>query len=685
MSKYKFVFLYNFIFLFIFVNIFTIAYAEQTQPYVHEEAFQSDHNLKGLFSSCNENFYAGKWEIQSAKLTLYFTATELVREDISDYTVYINEQPIYSARIPKTYGQTQKAEIVIPADAIIEGINSVSITSYVRTNDEDACKDDISEASWMTVLKESSVGISYYPITQCNHIADFYKQFTSIEATENYESCIVIPNEPTETELTASALALSGIASNAVLDYENIALSTPEELFSKKYCIYICEYENILPEIDALLNDEQKEVARQNTLISFFKANGNHVLLITGAKDSIENAGRLIGNKLFMSQTKTLNKYIYPDEDVTFQAKELQQHNLLTETGSYFKGPFKQSKDFYIVSQLNEKVSAGSELTINFRYSENLDFTRSLVTVYVGDVPLGSKKLNKDSASADSLTVAIPNNLDLIGSFNITISFDLEIQDMVCSLRQQDMPWAYIANTSEVKLNTEEVSELLFEYYPNPFIKNGVMNQVAVVLPQQPNSFDLFAFKNIMLTLGRYQKENTGVIHVYKGRNKENLKNYNIISIGNLKNNQMAQEINDKLYFKFDDEKTTIVSNEKLSINKTYGSTLGTTQLLYSPYSNKKEYALMLVTGIHDTGVQLAAKYVGTEEGTWSIYGDGYVADSEAVFCYRFKEENAKNTPLSKKVFNQKDIVPFIVFGGSSLLLVIIAFVLLRLKYRKKE
>ena len=44
-------------------------------------------------------------------------------------------------------------------------------------------------------------------------------------------------------------------------------------------------------------------------------------------------------------------------------------------------------------------LSDAGKITLNFRYSENLDFDRSMITVFWGDVPIASKRLEKDKGN----------------------------------------------------------------------------------------------------------------------------------------------------------------------------------------------------------------------------------------------------------------------------------------------
>lgn len=84
----------------------------------------------------------------------------------------------------------------------------------------------------------------------------------------------------------------------------------------------------------------------------------------------------------------------------------------------------------YFVSLPNDRTNAdGSKVKLHFRYSKNLDFKRSLVTVYVNDITLGSKKLTAAKANGDEVTLEVPKGTSLGNNFVVQVAFDLEMQN----------------------------------------------------------------------------------------------------------------------------------------------------------------------------------------------------------------------------------------------------------------
>ena len=658
-------------------------------PYLHEESFGNDQSLTGLFSQAIRYFQAGEWDIRSATLTLRYDVSQLADNTVSSLTFTLNNTVFYSVRpTPGINGTTQELSIPLPIDQIKAGQNELTIEAYIRTQDRLPCVDDVSLANWLEIFGDSTVSIRYYPTVPCNTLADFYGQFASIDALENRQSTVLVRDNATEAELTAAALALAGLSGQAKMAYENVGFKTfsdEKTLFSGKYQLYISRYDALSTTLTGQLTDEQRQTAQQDAVMVLLKSDeGSNLLLVTGNNDNaLRNAGTLLGNAGYMAQARTLWRRVTADEDMLMPRAELAQYRQLTEAGSYVDGLFRQSISYYLDLPANRVLSTSSQVSLSMRYSENLDFNRSLVTVYVNDQPIGSKKLEKDSAQGDTVRLDIPADLRVNGNFSVRVSFDLEMQDAWCTLNQAQQPWAYVTSESMLKIIPVDFEGILFEGYPGPFLKDGRFNNVVAVLPDSAGAADLEALRQIMLTFGQFLKDNTGALRVTFMSDIGDLKTSNVIAIGRLEKNLIVQQINNMMFFQFSPQGTTIRSNEKLTIDPNYGAVLGTVQLLNSPYSEQKR-ALMVVTGVSDDAMLRGVSYIGLTDNLWQLYGDGYVADGVDVFPFRFKEDNAKRESLIEQLTSRGDIHALVLAVGLALLLIVVSAVMLIRKYGKK-
>lgn len=654
--------------------------------YISTSSFTSDHYMVGLFSEITQGFSVGDWDLVDAQFTLSFSTTQLVSEVLSDITISINGVRFYSERVPVTDGTRRELTVKIPIEHIEEGYNVIAIEGYIRTYEGLPCVDDVTTANWMNVFKESFIEISYHPVHPCTNIDDFYTGFTSIDSLENNESAVVVPTGYDHDEIDAAFTALAGISKEATKDYQNIDLLAADGLSGirdKRYVIYVAKPGHLPANLAEAVSAKGEMEGSSGCMLLIPGA--VNTLVVTGNDGiALDKGAAVLANSITMHQLKRTMKTIVENEDVYVRKEGIEQYTPLTDTGTYLDGPFRQKWDYLIDFDNNRRLAYGSELDLRFRYSENLDFDRSLVSVYVNDVPIGSQKLSQANAEGDHIVLEIPTDIEVTGSFVLTVAFDLEIKDLWCTLRQSETPWAYISSESMLKLNSVEVPYYLFENYPYPFISGGELNDVVLVIPDSNADLDLNLMGNFMLTLGRFLKYNTGDMNVVRASEPGDLDGKNVITVGTYNNNPFIAGLNDDLFFQFYSNGAGIMSNEKLLIESAYSTTLATAQIIQSPYSSVKNAILVLASGKKED-LENALIYFGDTQELWKLYGDGFVADKDDLFLYRFKEENAMKEDMPEEFFERTDVMNLIYIAGAILLILLVAVIFMLVRYRRNR
>jgi len=654
--------------------------------FVSTTTFESDTYLVGLFSEVTKGFNIGDWNVMDARLTLSYSTTQIVSQYLSSITISINGVRFYSESVPVTDGLRRMLTIKIPVEHLTKGYNAIRIEGYIRTYNGLPCVDDVTGANWMNIFSESLIEVSYTPAAVCGSIDEFYTCFTSIDALENSQSAVVVATGFDDEEITAAFITLAGVSSKATKNYQNIDLLAADSMMylkDKKYVIYIAKPDNLPAEMQFVVKASES-INGSGALIALIPGKTNVLVVTANDRAGLGKAATELGNSTTMHQLKSTVKLISEDEDVLVRKEGITQYTSLTTIGTYLNGPFRQKIDYFINFENNRQLSYGSELELYFRYSENLDFERSLVTVYVNNVPIGSQKLSQANARDDVLMLDIPTDIDVTGSFTLTVAFDLEIQDLWCTLRQEETPWAYISSASTLKLNSIEVPYYLFDNYPYPFISSGEFNDVVMIIPDSNTDIDLTLMGNFMLTLGQYLKYNTGNLSVVRASQPGELQDKNIIVIGTTTNNPVIKALNDDLFFQFSSNGVGILSNEKLLIDPTYSTSLATAQMIESPYSDVRN-AVLLIASTNESNLENALVYFGDTTKVWKLFGDGFVADSDEIFQYRFKEENAKQEDAAKTLSERTDIMNLLYVGGAILIILAAAMIFIVLRYRRKQ
>ncbi|WP_310830690.1 cellulose biosynthesis cyclic di-GMP-binding regulatory protein BcsB [Paenibacillus pedocola] len=496
-----------------------------------------------------------------------------------------------------------------------------------------------------------------------------------------------MPENASSAELESATYALSGFAKGNALTDQTIGMLPYREdsVKDKNAVVLVAMYDHVPGELKQLLSGT--EDLATHALIQLVNKDTRPTLVVTSKDESLLiKAGRMAASTGLMSQMNSDLKVIDDATEVNEPAYVISSDVTLTETGDKLSGPNHREQTYFVSLPSNRSIADSGKISLDFRYAENLDFARSLVTVSINDTPIGSKKLTKELANGDTLTLTVPQNLGISGNFSVKVAFDLEMQSAVCTPNTEQMPWAYIGKESLLHLNTKDRTDLLFNNYPYPFLRDGIYNHIAVVLPQEMDDYTYQSLANVFNLLGQYTSGNTGDIHYYTDEvSADNLKNNNILAIGSYKNNKVIRDNNDKLYFRYSKDGATLVSNEKMSIEEQYGAEIGTLQLVDSPYESGR--GLMAVTAVNSGDYYLASKLIASEKDKWKVYGDGVVADKDGnVSAYRFKTvTGAEPDSAISQIVERSDVLGFVIAVVLVVALVIVALLLLLRKHMKKR
>ncbi len=251
-------------------------------------------------------------------------------------------------------------------------------------------------------------------------------------------------------------------------------------LKNKLDIIFIGNKSNSPKEFLSLLSKEEIDRIDEDAIIkevtSPYNSNKKLLLLISNNEKNIIKASKLLCSKDYMKQVDKDTIIINDTMDVEDIKEEKWNKILLSDLGYdnvILKGPFKQEAIFNLNIPKDRFIKEGSKIVINNRYSKNIDFDRSLITVYINDTPVGSKKLSSKDADNDSFEISIPKDIRNTSNYEIKVVFNLEIKDLFCTFREEENPWAYILNSSYIYTPYKEGRNAVFENYPNPFISNG--------------------------------------------------------------------------------------------------------------------------------------------------------------------------------------------------------------------
>lgn len=664
-----------------------------------QDEFFTPTTLKGIYSSADLYFYVQDyWDVKYVYAQIQYDVSQLLEGRLSSMTLSVNDVPIQSYRLEYKNGSSQILYVKIPMSEVRSGYNSLKLSAYARLFDEEGCVDDYSDANWLRIDGTSFVRCGYESKDPEHRISYFPYPFMSTYNPTGEGLAIAVSDQAANGEI-AAAMNLMADLSTDTKDRNDIQVCLLSDLanINPNRTILISGYENLPQEYKDRV--AKAPDSSENATVTFADdSNGNPLLIITSmADDSLLEAAYMLmdGNRTAQegSNTATVEKGSAQIAIDGSRQNDMIAGNYTFEdimgSGMSFVGPFHQENYLYLPVSRDFVLSESGKVALKFRYSENLDFTRSLITVFWGDVPIASKRLSKEYASGDELNFEIPRDVIGTAASSIKISFDLEIADMICTPRQSDMPWAYISKESTVFLPSSADVTLSFDLKASPFRKEGKFNDVMLVVSDAPSSDELNLLGQVVAMYGNGVEPYGSLLVKRAGAFTKEDGDHNLITAGTYGSNGLIPQINNELGFRYSPDGTGFESNEQLILSEEYAKTIGVLQLIKSPYALNR--GLLAVTGSSSEALLKVEEFLRQSRQRDKITKDCViVAPDSSVTAFQFIQNTAvveEPTPMEKLVRNKRSVIfTAIATSAMSMMLIAIIIILLRMRtYRKTD
>ena len=657
---------------------------------VYNKSIELSKNVSfsGVYDSYAWNFNVDKkTKVSSLKSVMVFEVTDVLESKIGSYlTFLINGTEFYSKKIESNNGQNQSIGVEVPLDLLIEGYNEFKVEGYLRLTDT-PCTDDLNSANWLVLKADSKLNITKANVIPQNLISELPYPLVNEGGYEKTK--IIIPSSYTDGELT-SALKLQGLIGREGGSAEIIKSSDVNNI-EKSNIAYIGRVEGMPESLKGGISDfnDLSEQSYINIVDSPVGSTGKEkvIYILSESDNELINAVKFLMNKELVSQANEERIYINSKMNLNDKIKEAKKNFTFKELGYNQKtveGLFRSETSINYALPQNKKLSEGDTLNINFRYSENLDFDRSLFTIFINDIPVASKKLEKEKANEDNMLVNIPKDVINTSYVEIKFTFDLLLKDVNCEIRDQNQPWALIRDDSTIQINDKELNQFYFNTYPAPFVSNWDMNETLFVLPDNLLSSELTAIGNMMAYMGKQAKYNIGSLEAVSSRNLTNQhKEKNIIVYGTPNNNKLIKDLAKDLWIPYNNEDTKFVSNEKITLLDEFSKKITTFQLDMSPYNNQRN--MLVLTSTRADLLEKSLVFLSDDKEFYKLTGDGAVIDEYGnVRSFKYKEEI--KTPTYEKIIklnNSSKVLLVVLLAIATF--IIIAILLYSRKHKGKK
>lgn len=664
-----------------------------------QDEFFPEKTLKGIYSASDLYFYVQDyWDTRYVYAQIQYNVSQLIESTASSVTFAVNQVPVRSFKLEYKNGSTQTLYVKIPISQIRAGYNSFTVSAYARLFDEEGCVDDYSDANWLNIDDASYIRCGY-EIRDPEHKISWYPYpFMSTCYPTGAGLTIAVSDQAADGEVAAAMSLMAGLSADTKTKNEiQVCLLSGLADTDPTRTIVVSGYDNLPQEYRQLVLNAPDSAG--NATVSFTDdARGYPLLIITSAdEESLMEAAYMLMDESRRLQEGTSSASVEKgSSQIAVNAakqNDMMAGNYTLEEilggGLTYVGPFHQENYVYLPVSKDFAVAEGGKAALKFRYSENLDFTRSLISVYWGDVPVASKKLSKDNASGDELNFEIPTDVMGTAASSMKIAFDLEIADLICTPRQNDMPWAYVSRESAIFLPPSSEVTLSFDLKASPFSKAGKFNDVMLVMTDAPDSDELNLLGQIAAMYGNGARPYGNLTVKRAGEFSREDADYNIITTGTYGSNALISQINGELNFKYTSDGTAFESNEQLILSKEYGKKIAVMQLLKSPYALNR--GLLAVTGSDEGSLRSVQEYLRDSEERDKLTKDCVIIDPEfKVTAFRFIQDGTAEeepAPMKKLVQNKRSLI-FTATATAAMFMMLLAVIIILLRigtYRKKN
>ncbi len=658
-------------------------------PYVTEFDYTSSVVFSGVFET--NQFYINipdYWNTQYAYACIQFTASQLIGDGPASLTFSLNNEPIYSCKVAYENGKEQIAYIPIPISRLNKGYNSFGVTGYVRIYDSEGCIDDLSNANWVRLEDSSFIAVGYDLAASENLISWYPYPYLSTSDASGSQTAVATSDSVDEGELAAALLLRADLA-NETAGEDQLLLTTISGAADRSEKVIVSLLENLPTQYRSLLPEDAGTLT-DRALILCTGSEDDHTLLVTSSdRDCLMEAAMLLVDETRVSQENTSAAYVNKGASAVMQEALSYSDSNTTYTltslaggGLSYVGPFHQEQNIYLPFSGGYVLSGSGKIDLSFRYSENLDFDRSLITVYWGETPVASKKLSKEDAGGDTLSFTLPE--DVIGKYvgSLKIAFDLELPDLFCTPRMDEMPWAYVTETSTFYLPVGKTGTLSFNNMPTPFELSSCFNDLTVVIPDDMTAAEMDTLGQVIACYGANISSYGSISVLRSSQFDGDTLDRNLIVLGTYQDNSLLRILNDSLSFRYTEDGSQFASNSAQILSDSYASRIGIAQLLSSPYGENRAILAICTTG--DAAMEQIRSYLSQDKNQSTLTGDAIIFDTDGTInTYQFLTTTASQTPdLKTFVENNKAEILFTVVAVSAMLILLLGVLLVLVRIR---
>ena len=525
---------------------------------------EEDMVLEGVWTGY-ETWFKIPYSVEKptrARLHFVFNYSDVLLEELSTFTVVVNDVPVKSSNLVGRDPEYVEENIIIEGDMLKPGMNSFRISLYAQSH-QNVCEDIENPANWYVVSKESFLEILYYPKYN-NDLKYFPEPFTEMGAFSKKGLTFVLPkiDSVSEIELYANTAKQFGtIDSDNILDVYCLGTGIPENKQARESNLVVLGEAGSLPfNILDKVPLEKDRVAYSLTP-SPWSSDATVLSIYAPEARNLRPAVEILASpdlkKELKGKVKVIDPY-YEEYKIKKDRKYFYKKRSLETLGypdQVIRGSFYNEKLIYFTIPPAWRLSKNASINFILSTSPLLDPDMSEMSVFVNGQYAGSTKLYGERKRPVTFSVNIPQAALDKRSFDVLARFYLDINQEGCERRYPEKAWVIIHKTSFVDLPHSERKSFYLQDFPGQYLLQNEIELPLCVIPDQPTYDDLTALLRFSYALGLYPEFNQSWLEVKKASEvtKED-KERNLVVIGLAQSNTFFYEINPELPISFSQE-----------------------------------------------------------------------------------------------------------------------------------
>jgi len=541
-------------------------------------------------------------------------------------SVEVNNRVLSTTELTPTNAVSNTTRVDLPEGLLRAGSNSMR----VRLNIAVSCEDPPSVLN-LSLSEDSFISFNYQQKPYVTDLALYPFPFTERSLLRTPVT-IVLPDQPTSTDLSAAATVAAGLgvmSGNSIDISAVLASDITPDIRTNHHLIVIGQ-----PDKNILLQDAlELPLPIDSTTIQPGQGilqeiispwNEYRLMLIVSGLDSegvlkagyaLNRQANFLGMRGPIAIIVELLPLAKPDQ-LSAVSTTLAALGYSDEVAYGASG---QEYDFGFSLPIGWQLEELPFFVLKFSHSDILDPAQSIIDVKLNNRPIGSTLLEKSNANNGELPLSLPQHLLKTGWNQLRVGVAMSLpSNNPCQDRNDERAWTMINSQSEIFLPYSSIDlPPNLNLLPYPFSQNGSFDQSLIVLPDQPDQTiynDLIKLAAKMA--GSSKPEYISVQTAYASEvDKAMRAKYHLILLGRPTENGLLQEVNGYLPQPFVPETDLLepLAVDTIAFLPDPTRDAGLIQIATSPWN--ENYNILAVTGTTDNGFSLGLQALLNQTG----------------------------------------------------------------------